>query len=74
MSEDRHKTGLISKVLGIFVSALFAAFGAAGFQRTGDIVQLLVFILLAVVAFFIVTYIFKGIDRLLDSVDDRDPK
>ncbi|QEQ96427.1 hypothetical protein [Neptunomonas concharum] len=71
MSEDRHKTRLISKVLAIIVSALFAAFGVAGYQRTGDLTQLMVFIGLSVLAYVIVVFIFKGIDRLLDSIDDR---
>ncbi len=71
MSEDRHKTRLISKVLAIIVSALFAAFGVAGYQRTGDLTQLMVFIGLSVLAYVIVVFVFKGIDRLLDSIDDR---
>jgi hypothetical protein len=53
------------------VSALFAAFGVAGYQRTGDPTQLMVFIGLSVLAYVIVVFVFKGIDRLLDSIDDR---
>lgn len=70
MSQDRHKTKKIANILGIIVSALIAAVGVAGFQRTNDLLQLAVFIIAAAVAYMIVIFIFKGVDRLLDSVDD----
>ncbi|SFG61335.1 hypothetical protein [Neptunomonas qingdaonensis] len=71
MSEDRHKTGLIARILAIFMSALFAVIAVAGYQRTGDIVQLLVFLVVSALSYIVIIYIFKGIDKLLDSVDDR---
>ncbi|WP_372737207.1 hypothetical protein [Neptunomonas sp.] len=71
MSEDRHKTGLIARILAIFMSALFAVIAVAGYQRTGDIVQLLVFLGVSALSYIVIIYIFKGIDKLLDSVDDR---
>ena len=68
MSEDRHKTRLIARILAIVVSALFAV---AGYQHTGDITQLLVFLVISVIAYGAVILIFKGIDKLLDSIDDQ---
>jgi len=70
--QDRHKTQRIARVLALTVSALFAAIAVAGFQRTGDFLQLGVFLALSVVAYFVIVFIFKGVDRLLDSVDDRE--
>lgn len=71
MSEDRHKTRLIARILAIVVSALFAVFAVAGYQHTGDITQLLVFLVISVIAYGAVILIFKGIDKLLDSIDDQ---
>lgn len=71
MSDDRHKTGLIARILAIFISALFAVFAVAGYQRTGDVVQLLVFLGISALSYIVIIFIFKGIDKLLDSVDDH---
>lgn len=71
MSDDRHKTRLIARILATVVSALFAVFAVAGYQRTGDIGQLLVFLVASVIAYGVIIFIFKGIDRLLDSLDDQ---
>ncbi len=71
MSEDRHRTGLIARILAIIISALFAVFAVAGYQRTGDIMQLLAFMGISALSYIVIIYIFKGIDKLLDSVDDR---
>ena len=71
--DDRHNTRRLSRVLAISVSALFAAFGIAGYGRTGEGAQLFLFLTLSVLAFWIVIGMFKGIDRLLDTVDDRNP-
>ncbi|WP_293266522.1 hypothetical protein [Neptunomonas sp.] len=71
MSDDRHKTRLIARILATVVSAFFAVFAVAGYQRTGDIAQLLVFLVASVIAYGVIIFIFKGIDRLLDSLDDQ---
>lgn len=71
MSGDRHGTRKIARLLGIIVSALFAAFGVAGYQRSEDPLQLVVFLALAGFSYLIIIYLFKGVDRLLDTVDDR---
>lgn len=70
MTQDRHKTKKIANIIGIIVSALIAAIGVAGFQRTNDFLQLVVFLVGAALAYLIVIVIFKGVDRLLDSIDD----
>lgn len=67
---DKHKTAKLSNVLGVVVSAVFAAVGVAGFQRTHDITQLMLFIVLAVLAFGVVKVLFMGINKLLDAVDE----
>jgi preprotein translocase subunit SecY len=71
VSEDRHKTRLIARILAIVISALFAVFAVAGFQRTGDVTQLLLFLAISLVSYGFIIVIFKGIDRLLDSIVDQ---
>lgn len=71
MAEDPHKTRTIARVLAIVVSALFAALAVAGYRRTDDLTQLVVFLALSALAYFSVIWVFKGIDWLLDKVDDR---
>lgn len=68
---DRHRTGRISHLLAICISAFFAAIGVAGYQRTQDLRQLLLFIVIAVIAFALVKLAFFGINRLLDRIDQR---
>lgn len=70
MSEDKHKTAKLSNILAILVSAFFAAVAVAGNQRTGDMMQLMAFMGLAVLAFGIVKLLFMGINKLLDSMGD----
>ena len=74
MSTDRHNTAKISKILAYLVSAFFVVVAVLGFQRTGDVTQLVVFIGLAAVAFGIVKLLFAGINRLLDSLDKHADK
>ncbi|WP_151704647.1 hypothetical protein [Nitrincola alkalilacustris] len=66
---DRHNTRRIRNLLAIAISAFFAVVGVAGYQRTGDPMQLLLFLALAVVSLGFVLIVFKGIDKLLDSMD-----
>jgi ABC-type arginine transport system permease subunit len=66
---DKHNLKRISTVLGILLSAFFAAIAVAGYQRTGDVMQLLLFLLLAGAAFAVVKLLFYGIGRLLDKLD-----
>lgn len=66
---DRHRTGRISNLLAIIASAFFAAVGLAGYQRTDDIRQLLLFLGLAALAFAVVKLAFFGINRLLDKIE-----
>lgn len=71
MAADRHKTKRLANVLAVLVSALFAAIGIAGFQRTDDLALLGAFLALSLLSYLVVIFIFKGIDKLLDTVDDR---
>ncbi|WP_409526254.1 hypothetical protein [Nitrincola sp. MINF-07-Sa-05] len=66
---DRHNTRRIRNLLAIVISAFFAVVGVAGYQRTSDPMQLMLFLALAVVSLVLVMIVFKGIDKLLDSLD-----
>ena len=66
---DKHNLRRISTVLGIVLSAFFAAIAVAGFQRTGDLLQLILFLFLAGLAYAVVKLLFFGIGRLLDKLD-----
>ncbi|MGB0467448.1 MAG: hypothetical protein ACPGF7_07980 [Pontibacterium sp.] len=67
---DKHNTQKLSNIIAIVVSAVFTALGVAGYQRTDDIMQLMLFMGLAVIAFGIVKLLFTGINKLLDSLGD----
>lgn len=68
---DKHKTGLISQLLSIGVSLFFIFIGINGYQRTEDVSVLMLFGLLAVLGYFIVKFLFLGVNKLLDSLDDK---
>lgn len=70
---DKHNTHKISRILAIVVSAVFAAIAVAGYSRTQDIGQLMLFLGLSAFSYLLVIFIFKGINKLLDAVDDREP-
>lgn len=67
---DRHRTKRIANIAAIIFSAVIAALGVAGFQRTEDPLQLLLFLGLAVLGYLIVILLFKGVNKVLDSLDD----
>jgi len=69
---DKHNTQKISRILATVVSAIFAAAGIAGYNRTDDVSQLVLFLGLSIFSFMLVIFIFKLINRLLDAVDDRE--
>lgn len=66
---DKHNLQRISTVLAVIASAFFTAVAIAGFQRTGDMKQLLLFLALALLSFVVVKFLFSGIGRLLDKID-----
>ena len=68
---DRHGTRRISRIAASLTALFFAVIGVAGFGRTGDPQQLLLFLVLALVAFGLVTLLFRGVDRVLDSLEQR---
>ncbi|MDO6563462.1 hypothetical protein Q4488_08720 [Amphritea sp. 1_MG-2023] len=68
---DKHKTGLISQVLSIVVSLFFVFIAVNGYQRTGDSSVAVLFGLLAVVGYFVVKFLFFGVNKLLDSLDEK---
>ncbi|MDF2182926.1 hypothetical protein [Neptuniibacter sp. CAU 1671] len=69
-NNDRHNLQRISRWVALVFSALIAALGVAGYQRTGDLIQLAVFLGISLLGYFVVLLLFYGIGRLLDSLDD----
>lgn len=71
VGEDRHKLALPRRILAIVLSALFAVLGVVGFRQTQDPLQLMLFIALAAISWGVVHLLFLGIEKLLDSLDQR---
>lgn len=71
MQQDRHSTRKIRNLLSIVVSAFLTIIGVAGFQRTGDPMLLVTFVVMAVLSFGIISLIFRLVDRVLDSLDQH---
>ncbi len=71
---DKHNTKRIANIAAVIFSAVIAALGVAGYQRTEDPLQLALFLGLSVLGYFIVIFLFKGINKLLDSLDNADKK
>jgi hypothetical protein len=67
---DKHKTKRIANIAAIVFSAVIAALGVAGYQRTEDPLQLILFLALAGAGYLIVILLFKGVNRVLDSLDN----
>lgn len=72
--QDKHKTKRIANIAAVVFSAVIAALGIAGFQRTQDPYQLLLFLALAGIGYVIVIFLFKGVNKVLDSMDDSAKK
>lgn len=68
---DRHGTRRISRIVASLTALFFILIGVVGFGRTDDPQLLLLFLVLAVVAFGLVILLFRGVDRVLDSLDRR---
>ncbi len=68
---DKHNTRKISNITATVVSALFAAFGIAGYRRTEDLTQLFIFLGLSLLAYGVVKVLFVGVNKLLDTLDDK---
>ena len=66
---DKHRTKRLSQIVAVIFSAVIASLGVAGFQRTEDPLQLLLFIGLAVLGYFLVIFLFRIVNRILDSLD-----
>ncbi len=68
---DKHNTARISRILSALVSLFFVVVAVAGFQKTGDSMLALLFLGLAVAGYFIVKLLFIGVNRLLDSLENK---
>ncbi|MGB0733471.1 MAG: hypothetical protein ACPGPF_06885 [Pontibacterium sp.] len=72
-NEDKHKTQKLSNFIAVGVSVFFVVIAIAGYQATDDLRVLILFLVLAGVGFTIVKFLFLGINKLLDSID-QNPK
>ena len=70
-NEDKHRTRKISNIVAAGVSLFFVVIAIAGYQVTGDLRVALLFGLLAGVGFAVVKFLFLGINKLLDSLDQN---
>ena len=66
--EDRHRLAKVERIIAMIVSALFVVLGLLGFQNSGDITQLLLFLVIAGISWLIVGFLFRLVERLLDSL------
>ncbi len=68
MSEDRHGLAGIQKIVSMIVSAFFAVIGLLGFSNSGDLVQLILFLIAAITSWYVIAMLFKLVERILDSL------
>lgn len=69
--QDRYRLSGIRLVLSVILSALFTVLGVLGYRQTGDILQLLLFLVVALVSWGVVYLLFWCVERVLDSLDDQ---
>ncbi len=68
MSGDRHGLAGIQKIVSMVISAFFAVIGMLGFSNSGDPVQLILFLVAAIISWYVVAVLFKLVERVLDSL------
>lgn len=68
MSDDRHGLAGIQKIVAMIVSAFLAVVGLLGFSNSGDPVQLILFLLAAIISWYVIALLFKLVERVLDSL------
>ncbi|MCV6611094.1 MAG: hypothetical protein OIF55_10030 [Amphritea sp.] len=68
---DKHNTGRISQILALLVAAFFVIVAVTGYQKTDDIKVLMLFGVLALVGYAVVKFLFVGVNKLLDSLDNN---
>ena len=68
---DKHDTGRISQILALLVAAFFVIVAVTGYQKTDDINVLMLFGVLALVGYAVVKFLFVGVNKLLDSLDNN---
>lgn len=68
MGDDRHSLAGIQKIVSMVVSAFFAVVGLIGFSNSGDPVQLILFIVAAIISWYVIALLFKLVERVLDSL------
>jgi glucan phosphoethanolaminetransferase (alkaline phosphatase superfamily) len=68
MSGDRHSLAGIQKIVSMVISAFFAVIGLLGFSNSGDPVQLILFIVAAIISWYVIALLFKLVERVLDSL------
>lgn len=68
---DKHNTGRISQILALLVASFFVIVAVTGYQKTDDIKVLMLFGVLALVGYAVVKFLFVGVNKLLDSLDNN---
>jgi hypothetical protein len=68
MGDDRHSLAGIQKIVSMVISAFFAVVGLIGFSNSGDPVQLILFIVAAIISWYVIALLFKLVERVLDSL------
>lgn len=68
MGDDRHSLAGIQKIVSMVISAFFAVVGLVGFGNSGDPVQLILFIVAAILSWYVIALLFKLVERVLDSL------
>lgn len=69
--QDRYRLSGIRLFISVLLSALFTVLGVLGYRQTGDLLQLLLFLVVALVSWGVVYLLFWGVERVLDSLDDQ---
>jgi hypothetical protein len=68
MGDDRHSLAGIQKIVSMVISAFFTVVGLIGFSNSGDPVQLILFIVAAIISWYVIALLFKLVERVLDSL------
>lgn len=67
-TNDRHGLANIERVVSLIVGAFFVVVGVLSYTSTGDVVPLILFVVAAVIVKYVVAWLFRLVERVLDSL------
>ena len=67
-TNDRHGLANIERVVSLIVGAFFVVVGVLSYTSTGDVVPLILFVAAAVIVKYVVAWLFRLVERVLDSL------